>query len=263
MRGRELLRIWIAENVELYGMVCYTVNIIVNDKSMFMEESQMDKLTFLKKFRKDVEIIDTKKVGDISIPELWLTIFNEKDFSAKKDKIVDQWKQVVGSELPDSIAFIEENLYEMDLIHYRDKISILYGIRCEDGKIYYFEGGNPKECIEHKLLEGMPLKLKSFYLDLHNGFFFYPSRMRGLVPLNEVTCFADDEWGIIDELEEPLQISLDTTYGFYNSGGGGYLAIDYNNCENNIATRWYDDIDPDYNIDFWEYADKWIMNGFE
>lgn len=223
----------------------------------------MDKITYLKKFRRDVEIIGINDIGDIDIPELWREIFVEEELEAKKGKILNQWKQVIGAELPNSIAFIEENLCGVDLIHYRDKISILYGIRCEDGNVYYFEGGNPKECINHELLEGMPLKLKSFYLDLHNGFFYYPSRMMGLVPLDEVTCFADDEWGIIEELEEPLQISLDTTYGFYESGGGGYLAIDYSNCENNIATRWYDDIDPDYNIDFWEFADKWIMNGFE
>ena len=41
-----------------------------------------------------------------------------------------------------------------------------------------------EESVNHKLLEGMPLKLKSFYLDLHNGFFFYPSRMMGIVSLD-------------------------------------------------------------------------------
>ncbi len=223
----------------------------------------MEKLAFLKKFRKDVEIIDVNQVEGINIPELWREIFNEKDFSIKKDKLINQWKKVVGAELPDTIAFIDNNVREIDLIHYRDRISILYGIKCEDGEVYYFEGGNPQECVNHELLEGMPAKLKSFYLELHNGFFFYPSRMMGLVTLNEVTHFSDDEWGILDELEEPLQISLDTTYGFYKNGGGGYLAVDYKNCENNIATRWFTDMEPEYNIDFWEYADIWMKIAFE
>ncbi len=223
----------------------------------------MEKLDFLKKFRKDVEIIDLSQHDDISIPELWREIFNEVDFLGKKNKLISQWKKVVGAELPDSINFIEENLCELDLIHYRDKFSILYGIKCEDGEIYYFEGGNPEECVDHELLNGMPTKLMSFYLELHNGFFFYPSRMMGLVTLDEVTHFSDDDWGILDELEEPLQISLDSTYAFFKNGGGGYLAIDYNNCENNIATRWFDDMEPEYNIDFWEYADIWMQMGFE
>ena len=223
----------------------------------------MEKINYLKKFRRDVEIIGINDIGDIVIPELWKEIFKEKEFEAKKERIINQWKKVLGAELPKGIAFIEENLCEMDLINYKDKISILYGIKCMDGEIYYFEGGNPKECKEHELLVGMPQKLKLFYLELHNGFFYYPSRMRGIVSLNEVTHFSDDEWGILEELEEPLQISLDTTYGFYENGGGGYLAVDYSNCENNIATMWFDDIDPDYNIDFWEHADRWMMIGFE
>lgn len=223
----------------------------------------MDKLTFLKKFRKDLEIIDINQVENTPIPEIWRKIFGEGDFSGKKEIVMNLWKQVLGEELPNSIAFIDENLCEIDLIRYSNKISILYGIRCEDGEVCYFEGGNPKESVNHKLLEGMPLKLKSFYLDLHNGFFFYPSRMMGIVSLDEVTHFSDDDWGILEQLEEPLHIDLDTTYGFYKNGGGGYLAVDYNNCENNCATRWFDDMEPEYNIDFWEYADIWMKIGFE
>ena len=158
----------------------------------------MDKLTFLKKFRKDLEIIDINQVENTPIPEIWRKIFGEGDFSGKKEIVMNLWKQVLGEELPNSIAFIDENLCEIDLIRYSNKISILYGIRCEDGEVCYFEGGNPKESVNHKLLEGMPLKLKSFYLDLHNGFFFYPSRMMGIVSLDEVTHFSDDDWGILE-----------------------------------------------------------------
>lgn len=223
----------------------------------------MEKLAFLRQFRKDLEIIDLTQADNITIPEIWRSIFSENDFSAQKDLIIKEWKNVVGAELPESIAFMEENLCELDLIRYRDKISILYSIRCEDEEIYYFEGGNPKDCTNHKLLEGMPAKLKLFYTDLHNGFFYYPSRAMGLIQLDEVTHFSDDEWGIIDELEEPLQINLETTYGFYENGGGVYIAIDYSNCENNNAVEWYDDIDPDYNIDFWECTDRMLRIAFE
>ncbi len=85
----------------------------------------------------------------------------------------------------------------------------------------------------------------------------------GMVTLNEVTHFSDDDWGRLEELEEPLQISLDTTYGFFQNGGGGYLAVDYKNCENNVATEWFTDMEPEYNIDFWEYADIWMKAAFE
>ena len=49
-----------------------------------LEESRMDKLTFLKKFRKDLEIIDINHVENTPIPEIWRTIFSEGNFSGKK-----------------------------------------------------------------------------------------------------------------------------------------------------------------------------------
>ncbi len=39
----------------------------------------------------------------------------------------------------------------------------------------------------------------------------------GLVPLEDVILFSDYEWGIIDELEKPLQINLSTTFGFFQT----------------------------------------------
>lgn len=50
-----------------------------------LEESQMDKLTFLKKFRKDLEIIDINQVENTPIPEIRRKIFGEGDFSGKKE----------------------------------------------------------------------------------------------------------------------------------------------------------------------------------
>ena len=49
-----------------------------------LEESRMDKLTFLKKFRKDLEIIDINHVENTPIPEIRRKIFGEEDFSGKK-----------------------------------------------------------------------------------------------------------------------------------------------------------------------------------
>lgn len=223
----------------------------------------MEKLNTLKMFHKDVEIVDINTIDRTRIPESWKQLFEDNIFENQKGKLVHLWRITVGVEMSNSIDFIEENLCSLDLIFYNNVFSILYGIKCEDGEVYYFEGGNPKDAIGHKLLDGMPDKLKEFYLDLHNGFFFYPSRMMGLVPLDEVTHFSDDEWGIIEELEEPIKISLESTYGFFKNGGGGYLAVDYNNCNDNKATLWFDDMEPEYDIDFWNFADEWLRIGFE
>ena len=118
----------------------------------------------------------------------------------------------------------------VDLVGYDGKISIIYGIKMSDGVIDYYEGGNPKEL-------------------------FNPSQF--------VTYFDDDEWGIIEELEEPLKIDLKSTFGFFKNGMGGYVAIDLDNCNNNKGVLWFADSKPRYDIDFWSVVDEWTVIGFE
>lgn len=85
----------------------------------------------------------------------------------------------------------------------------------------------------------------------------------GFVQLDNVTFFDDDEWGIIDDLEQPLGINLSTTFGFFKSGMGGYLAVDIENCSNDNATLWFVNDQPDYGVKFWEVTDEWLVIGFE
>ncbi|WP_199884104.1 hypothetical protein [Anaerosinus massiliensis] len=85
----------------------------------------------------------------------------------------------------------------------------------------------------------------------------------GLVPLESVTYLNDYEWGILDELKEPLQLDFKTSFGFFSNGMGGYVVSDYQNCNNNNGTLWWKDDQPDYKINFWDVVDEWIVIGFE
>lgn len=42
----------------------------------------------------------------------------------------------------------------------------------------------------------------------------------GLISLEDAAYLGDDDfdWGIIDDLNQPLQIGLDTSFGFFNNG---------------------------------------------
>lgn len=101
--------------------------------------------------------------------------------------------------------------------------------------------------------------------NVHNRFYYYASVFMGLVDLENVTFLGDNdlEWGIIDEIEEPLQIDLHTLFGFFSNGMGTYVAIDYKNCENDNVTLWSAKDLPEYNINFWDMVDEWIVIGFE
>jgi hypothetical protein len=147
--------------------------------------------------------------------------------------------------------------------------SILYTIKNSKGKYLYYEGRNPQDKFENEELEkswnNIPDSIRSFYENIHNGFYYYASESMGLVPFESVTYLGDEDldWDIIDDLKESIQIDLETSFGFFSNGMGDYIAIDYKNCKNDNATFWSAKIQPKYNINFWNYVDEWIVIGFE
>lgn len=44
---------------------------------------------------------------------------------------------------------------------------------------------------------------------------------------------------------------------------GYYVVIDYNNCEEGNATLWSSKEEAEYNLNFWDVVDEWIVIGFE
>jgi len=44
---------------------------------------------------------------------------------------------------------------------------------------------------------------------------------------------------------------------------GGYVAIDLNNCIDDVATLWFTNDQPDYNVNFWDIVDEWIVIGLQ
>ncbi|WP_026677440.1 SMI1/KNR4 family protein [Fictibacillus gelatini] len=229
----------------------------------------VDKLTFLNQYRKNVKLIPQEELVNLeidTIPTYWIDVLKEKDQTKKLKQVVELWKSISGDELRNTISYLSENLRDVELIIDNGNFAILYSVKVEDG-IDYFEGGIPTKNINHPDLNKnwgkIPSSIRNFYENLHNGFYYFPSRAMGLVALENVTYFDNDEWGIIEDLEEPLGINLSSTFGFFNSGMGGYIAIDFNNCENDNATLWFVDDQPQYNVNFWDMVDEWIVIGFE
>lgn len=227
-------------------------------------------LEFLQLYHKDVRIIVKDELIKYlpCIPEKWFSVFKENDRKKRIEKTLNIWKMFVSQELRKTISYMEKNLIKVELITYDEKAAILYVVNHEEDILYY-EGilaiDFSKNMILKQVWNKIPKSLINFYINVHNGFYYYPSHSLGLVELNEVIYFNNYEWGIEEELEKPIKINFETTFGFFCSGGGGYVAIDISQSqqEEEIAVVWYDDCEPDYNINFWDVVDEWIVIGFE
>lgn len=230
----------------------------------------MDKLTFLKQYRKSIELVSNEGLLNIEnekIPENWLEIFKELDKDKRKDKLIALWTSVCERELSNTISYLKENLLDFELIIDNGQYAVLYSIKSENDEILYYEGGLPNNSIYNSEMQqdwlSVPVSIKEFYEKLHNGFYYLPSRAMGLVPLERITHFEDYEWGILEELNQPLGINIATTYGFFENGMGGYVAIDLKNSTADLATLWFTNDQPDYNVKFWDVVDEWIVIGLQ
>ncbi|MFE3896206.1 MULTISPECIES: SMI1/KNR4 family protein [unclassified Priestia] len=230
----------------------------------------MNKLSFLQQYRKSIEFVSNEDLLSIEkekIPEEWMEVFIETDKTERKDKIIALWNRICEKELSHTISYLKENLVDVELIIDNGQYAILYSVKSENDEILYYEGGIPNKSIYdldmQQAWSSVPQSIVKFYGKLHNGFYYMPSRAMGLVPLERVTYFKEDEWGILDDLEHPLEINLDTTYGFFENGMGGYVAVDLNNCTDNRATLWFTNDQPEYSVDFWDIVDEWILIGLQ
>ncbi|MCM3033908.1 SMI1/KNR4 family protein [Niallia sp. MER 6] len=225
----------------------------------------LDKIAFLKQYRKSIEFVSDKDLLHIEngkIPGKWLEIFREADKFIQKDKLIALWKSVCEKELSNTISYIKENLVELELIIDNGEYAVLYSIKSEDEEIHYYEGGISTKSVLNDWV-AFPEVIKAFYEELHNGFYYFASRAMGLVPFEHVTRFDDYEWGILEELDEPLGINMEKTYGFFQSGMGGYVAIDLDNSMDDTATLWFTNDQPEYNVSFWDVVDEWIVIGMQ
>ncbi len=225
----------------------------------------MNKLEILEEYNFDATLqIHLYKAEEIDsliklhIPASWSEALCEKKSEVKLNKIIGLWKSVLEEELSITISLLQDRLKDVDLIKLGERFYLLYTIMSAAGDMMYYVGGNP---MDSKLEEiKLPAGISVFYEKLHNGFYDYCTKGMGLVESQNITCMAEDEWGILEELEEALQIDLSTSYILFETGSGGYVVID---LTTEMAAVWFSDDQPEYEVEFWDAVDEWIAIGME
>lgn len=225
----------------------------------------MNKLEILEEYNFDaameVKLFEAEELNsEIKefIPETWAEALCEKDLEEKLNKIIALWENVLPEELSITIEYLRDNLRDADLIRLGERFYMLYSIMSGDEEMLYYIGGNPMDSDLNAIK--LPDCISVFYEKLHNGFYDYCSKGMGLVETQNISCMAEDEWGILEELEEPLQLDLSSSYSLFETGSGGYIVID---LSAERAAIWFTEDQPEYGVEFWDAVDEWITIGME
>ncbi len=217
-------------------------------------------LLYLNDYLTNPKIIDWNSDEAIEIPSWWKSALSS---SNKIKEVISEWNKF-NDVLPQTVAYISKNLKMVELMEHEKGYALLYGIECE-GELYYFEGRNPLNSQPSEIIEGkvdaLPERLKAFYREFHNGWFYVADESGGPYPLETIFFLSDYEWGILDDIKN-VEINLNATVAIFGNGGGGYLCLsaDSNYAEDN-AIVWWDDEPPDLSQHFWSVLDEWMYVG--
>lgn len=216
-----------------------------------------DDMSYLRRFDPNIALISPGQAGT-EIPESWQQIFTLPNDADQISSALSLWPQVAEQYLPETYNFLKENTKAIRLANFGGRVAILYGMQTGAGRNTYYAGGNPLDVRWFPSLaplwNRLPQGVYDFYARLHSGFYYYPSEDGGPSPLNQIFVLGENDWGILDDLEEPLRINLDTTVALFANGGGSYVAYDY---ENQQTVVWSSSEPPYYHDSFWGVVDAW------
>lgn len=229
------------------------------------------------KSKKILKKYTNKKINPIKLKDLnkyandispvWIEALTSGDFETMKIKVLELWVEVVGRELSLSIKYMKNNLISLDVIQHGNNFSLIYGINSVNGDVIYYEGIINKEIKIHENLidnwDSIPTKIRKFYDNLHDGFYHFASHSMGLYKAYEIVHLGGYDWEFFEENDLTYDNNIDTSYGFFGNGMGTYIVIDVENESANKAILWSSREVPNYNLNFWDYVDSWMLIGFE
>ena len=200
-------------------------------------------------YNEDITILQDMKEQELKgkVPEEWIMLSNEKSPETRVNIVISLWERIVGKELSLFIDSLKTGLRDIILLKMGHKYYLLYVIQTPADEDIYYIGGNPYNV--HRDEYKLASTVKSFYANLHDGFYDYCFKAMGLVESNK-----------IESLKELTENNLDDDnlrdyMGLFSNGMGDYIAIDYNSDN---AYLYFKDGESERNVVFWDVVDEWL-----
>ncbi|WP_298776263.1 hypothetical protein [uncultured Shewanella sp.] len=222
----------------------------------------------MKRYVAEPQLLDVSQLTldeQKSIPKSWLSIL-ALEGKERFNKALSYW-QPLSAEMSEVLYYLHNNIVSIDLVHHQYGYCLVYGVISEDDPdITYYEARNPKTMQMSSAVADswllLPENMRQFYEQFHNGWYYFASVSMGLSPVEDFFFLADEEWGILEDIDMP-PVDLSKTLAVYTNGAGGYLCFEFKDDDDPAALLWWKDEEPDLGLNFWNFADEWTLMGFE
>lgn len=230
----------------------------------------MDKLSYLRKYSKTIEIVEFSALNSIEktkLPAYLSSAFELHNRTDKLNRILNEWKKYTH-QFQSTISYLEENLTDVEIIRHKGEISTLYSIKNLKGEIVYYEGKLPlthnQYASQIPRWDELPDTVKAIYENLHNGWYYFASQSMGLSSVENIIALGDMDWGILDEIDvNSLPFKLEDCLGIFHNGMGDYVCLDLKSRDKDSGFIWWKAKPPKLNIEFWNVVDEWTKIGME
>lgn len=230
----------------------------------------MEKLEFLRKYAANIEIIafsDLTPAEKAKMPLYLSAAFKETDTEAKLKRILAEWEKYTY-QFQSTILYLREKLVDIEVIKKGSEISTLYSIKNAAGETVYYEGKLPLTRDEYEAKQPLWNKLRrnirEVYENLHNGWYYFASQSMGISPVENILNLADEDWGILEEIDvNSLPFKLKNCLGIFHNGMGDYVCVDVDSKDEKSGFIWWHTKAPKLDIEFWGVVDEWTKMGIE
>lgn len=234
--------------------------------------AELGKMEFLNQYtmgQGDLRVVGEVPSAGEPMPDAWRELPN----LAPADRVslaVALLRASLGTELRNTISYVSEFARDVELMMLGENYLLMYTILNRLGGTVYYAGGNPYQRQypptdpapeERGILPywgRVPVPLRTFYEQTHDGFYYFPSRSMGLNPVWEVRCLGDYDLGSMAGYAGRLA----EAYTFF-SASENHVLVDLANPDPNGGVLWLQDAEPDFGINFWDVVDEWTVIGFE
>ena len=202
--------------------------------------------------------------GQASIPEHWRTLL-ALDGSQRVACVLDQWRQS-ADRMVETRARLDARLETVELLADDEGLRLLYGIR-GNGRMLYYASDSPLArrpgTKVARLWPSLPESVRRFY-DFADGWCYLASRSMGPSPCSEMFVLGEEDWGILDDMDEPPKLDLQRVLALFTNGAFAYACADTADPDPKTSGLvWWSDKPPRLRQDFWGVVDTWTALGLD
>ena len=145
-----------------------------------------NKLEFLQFEDATVTLVKNEYIQELIavLPSSWHEIVSTDNNETKCQAAIGLWQNYLGERLPNVLKQFQSKLKNVELLERcadgAKRYSLLYSMVDTDGKCIYYEGRNPIDNVpdrsELEYWERLPMGIRDFYENVHDGFYHYMQR---------------------------------------------------------------------------------------